>query len=369
MAEIQTVLGPIDATNLGLTSMHEHILYDGRIYRQRFVDMGLSSDQDNIFVKANDEVTLENISLHKQNFNLTWDGVSMHDEQVMTAEMTDFKTSGGSAMIDVSVPGLRTDITASKRISEKSGVHIIATTGLYSEDCWPEKFRFMSTAEYRNYMLDEIENGIDGTDIKPGHLKLAVEGAPSEQEIKMLHALAEVSGETGLSVSIHHGVMMEHDQVRKIMDIVEEAGIDPSRTLMCHMQNSLACNDLKTLAHNPASRDLELDFNKEVMDRGFIAGHDCFGHDYKADAFGWQPTAEWQMLVAIYELCKAGYANRIVLGTDTFMKILTRRFGGGGYCHLTNSVLPNLEMIEVSKADIEQMTIKNPERILVKPKV
>ncbi len=33
MAEIMTVLGPIPPERLELTSMHEHILYDGTVYR------------------------------------------------------------------------------------------------------------------------------------------------------------------------------------------------------------------------------------------------------------------------------------------------------------------------------------------------
>jgi len=366
MAEIETVLGPIDSSDLGLTSMHEHILYDGTIYRQRFVDMGVLPPDEESPVRADDKVTLENVYYHKQNFNVTWDGVTMADEEVALAEVADFKASGGSTILEVSVPGLRSNIPAIKRISEKTGVHVIATTGLYSEDCWPEKFRTMSIAQYKQYLRDEIENGIEDTGIKPGHIKLAVEGAPSGQEEKMLRAVAEVSGESGLSVSLHHGPMMTLDLIRRFMDIVVDAGISPERTLMCHMQNSLVCMDLKTLVQDPASRTLSIDFNKEVMDRGFNAGHDCFGHDYKANAFGWHPSAEWQLLAAIYELCNEGYAGQIVMATDTYMKILTRRFGGGGYSHLTTSVLPNLEMVGVSEEHLQQMMVANPARILAK---
>jgi len=366
MAYIQTVQGRIDPADLGVTSMHEHILYDGTIYRQRFVDMCVLPTQQESLVKADDKVTLENVYFHRQNFNMTWDGVSMDDEEVMTAEVADFKASGGSAMIEVSAPGLRSNLPGIKRISEKTGVHVIATTGLYSEDCWPEKFRSMSTGEYKRYMLDEIENGIEDTSIKPGHIKLAAEGSPSEQEVKMLRAIAEVSGEAGLSVSLHHGPMMTLDSIRKMMDIVVDAGIDPGRTIMCHMQNSLLGADLKTLVQDPDSRLLNLDFNKEVMYRGFIAGHDCFGQDYKLDSFGWHPAVEWQMLAAIYDLCQAGYAGQITMATDTYLKILTRRFGGGGYAHLTSSVLPNLEKVGVSTDDLYQMTVTNPARILAK---
>ena len=40
MSEIMTVNGPIDPEDLGFTSMHEHILYDGRVFRRRFEETG-----------------------------------------------------------------------------------------------------------------------------------------------------------------------------------------------------------------------------------------------------------------------------------------------------------------------------------------
>jgi len=364
MSEIMTVLGPIEPKGLGLASMHEHILYDGSVYKKRFFDLFPSQEQ--LPVQEDDPVTLENIYHHRQNFLLSWDGVSMHEKDVMSEELTDFKKSGGSAMIDVSVPGLRSDLPAIKELSKNSGIHVIATTGLYSEDSWPDRFQSMSIKDYEQYMTHEIENGIENTDIKAGHIKVAIEGGPTEQEIKLLKAAVHVSNETGLALSIHLGVMLTLDQIRRIVSIALEEGIDPGRTIMCHMQNSIACMDLKKLVQDPKSRELTLDFNKEIMDQGFIAGHDCFGHDYKMVLMGWLGSTEWQNLAAVYELCQQGYADRITLATDTYLKILTRRYGGGGYCHLTTSVLPLLKEVGVKKSHIEMMTIKNPARILAK---
>jgi phosphotriesterase-related protein len=320
--------------------------------------------EDRLPVKADDKVTLENSYYHRNNFILSWDAVSMHDEEVMTAEMSDFKATGGSAMVDMSVPGLRSDIQAIRRISEKSGVHVVATTGLYSEDSWPDKFKTMSVQEYEQYMLSEVRNGIEGTDIKAGHLKAAIEEGYTEQGEKLLQAIARVSAETGLSASIHHGIGMTPDQVKKVVKTLLNAGMSVDRILMCHMQNHLISMDLKTLQHDPESRKLNLDFNKELLDMGLTVGHDCFGHDYHLLDIGFYSPPEWMLVVATAELCKAGYAGQIALATDRYLKILTRRFGGGGYCHLTEAVLSQLRMAEVSEEQIEQMTVKNPARLL-----
>ncbi len=362
MAEVMTVSGPIPAADLGLTSMHEHIVYDGSIYRSRWMENLPPEDQ--LPVKADDKVTLENIYYHRNNFILSWDAVSMHDEDIMTAEMSDFKASGGSAMADMSVPGLRSDIQAIRRISEKSGVHVIATTGLYTEDSWPDKFKTMSVQDYEQYMLGEVRNGIEGTDIKAGHLKAAIEEGYTEQGEKLLKAIARVSAETGLSASIHHGIGMTPDQVKEVVKTLLNAGMSVDRILMCHMQNHLTSMDLKTLQHDPESRKLSLDFNKELLDMGLTVGHDCFGHDYHLLDMGFYSPPEWMLVVATAELCKAGYAGQIALATDRYLKILTRRFGGGGYCHLTKAVLTQLRMAGVLEQQIEQMTIKNPARLL-----
>lgn len=188
MAEVMTVSGPIAPESLGLTSMHEHIVYNGCIYRERW--MKHLPPEDQLPVKPNDKVTLENIYHHRNDFILSWDAVSMHDEEIMIAEMVDFKASGGSAVADMSVPGLRSDIDAIRRISEKSGVHVVATTGVYSEDSWPDKFKTMSTREYEQYMLGEVRNGIEDTETKAGHLNWFSAGDPPDSDTR--HSLLDV---------------------------------------------------------------------------------------------------------------------------------------------------------------------------------
>ncbi len=126
MEKVMTVVGPIAPDELGFTSMHEHVLYDGTVYFKRTE----GKFPEDIPVKPDDLVSLENIGLHQRNFTLTRDGCSMHDEEWMAAELAEYRESGGRAIMDMSAPGLRSNVPAIKRISEKTGVHVIATTGL-----------------------------------------------------------------------------------------------------------------------------------------------------------------------------------------------------------------------------------------------
>jgi len=388
MSKIMTVRGPIEPKELGFTSMHEHILYDGTIYRKRYEDMldassnGESTTPEattsfgtmssgkmpkNFPVKANDMLSLENIGFHRRNFFLTWDAVSMHDEDAMEAEMADFKSTGGSSIVDMSAPGLRSDIPAIKRLSEKTDIHVVTTTGLYTEDSWPDKFRDMSTEQYINYMRREIEDGIDDTGIKAGHIKAAITDLSQQQE-KLLRAVARISNETGLSVTIHPGFLIGSDG-RRIFKILNEEGMDPQRLIIAHLQQFIVECDLKKLVENPDTWGLKLEYAKELLDQGVCLSIDTFGHYWDAEWIGFVRPTEWQKLAALLALIKEGYSQQLLIGTDTFLKIQTQRFGGEGYARLTRSVIPLLKSQLsvfncVSDFDIRQITVENPARLL-----
>jgi phosphotriesterase-related protein len=65
-------------------------------------------------------------------------------------------------------------------------------------------------------------------------------------------------------------------------------------------------------------------------------------------------------------LVEAGYASQIVLGNDTFVKTMLRRYGGEGYAHLAHQIVPTLRSLGVSDYDLKQMTVENPARLLAR---
>jgi phosphotriesterase-related protein len=360
MNEVMTVLGPVPDGELGFTSMHEHVLYDGTVYFKRTE----GKFPESMPVKPDDPVSLENIGLHQRNFTLTRDGCSMQDEEWMAAELAEFKESGGNALVEMSAPGLRCNLPGIKRLSEKTGVHVIATTGLYTEDSWPERFQAMTGAEYQAYMLDEIENGIEDTGIKPGALKIAITELTKQQELA-LRAAGRVSNESGLMLTVHPGFEIGNDG-RRIVKILKEEGVNLERVIVAHGDGFLVGGDLRTLILQPESWCLSLDYHKEVLGQGANISIDCFGHQWSVELTGWILERDWHRLGGLVALIKEGYSPQMVLGTDTFIKILTRRGGGEGYCRLTRFVIPTLREVGVSDFDIRQMTVENPARLLAR---
>ena len=157
MSRITTVCGDIAPEELGYTDMHEHVMFDG-------TDMGnicRPGMPGNLPIQWEDKISLENIGLLKRNFTLCRDAMNLDDEEVMTGEVADYKESGGDSLLELSVPGIRLDVAAIKRISEKTGVNIITATGFYIESSWMGRFDGWKTADFYNRIMDEFENGIE----------------------------------------------------------------------------------------------------------------------------------------------------------------------------------------------------------------
>lgn len=365
--KIMTVMGPIAPNELGFTSMHEHILFDfsyyGELARKKFPP----PDKIRFPCERDDPIKIENLAfLRNGYYSYIKDNTVNHDEDLMIAEINDFKFAGGSAILENTVPGARGDVEGLRRISKATGVHIIASTGLYAEESWPKKFLDMSVDDFVEYMKNEIEHGIDGTDVKPGHLKFAPNSL-SPREEKMLRAIARVSMETGYPATIHHGILLNKEQGRKMVKILVEEGVQPERIVLAHM-DKLSYNydsyQLKNYLLDPNSRRLELDYAKEVLDLGFNISFDTFGHNWNLETRGWVNQTDYERLAGLIALIKEGYSKQLVIGCDIYEKCLTRRKGGDGFARLLNFVVPTLREIDIHEDDIQNITFENPARIL-----
>jgi len=359
---VMTVLGPVPMTELGFTSMHDHVLWDGRGYRRRW-ETQLPKDGP---VDPDDPVRLDNIGLLQHDMNLSWDAVTMKDRDVMTEELREYREAGGRSLVEMSAVGLRCDIEGIREASRESGVNIVATTGFYTADFWPEEYRGWSIERYEEHMLREIEEGIGGTDVRAGHVKIAVLDLTHDEE-SALRAAARVAGKTGLSLTVHpcFGIGGGHDRIARIL---LEEGLPPERAVLAHCQAFVMGSEhFTTLVTQPELGNLRFDYLDALLEQGFNLSVECFGHTWAVETTGWVLETDWQRLATVVHLVRAVGATQVVLGNDVYLKILTRRFGGAGYCRLPGFVAPFLRKIGVSDFDVRRMTVENPARILAAP--
>lgn len=125
-----------------------------------------------------------------------------------------------------------------KDLSDKSGIQIVTNTGFYGAvgGKYLPNFVFEESAsEIAERWISEFENGIEGTGIKPGFIKISVNEEEPLRGIdaKLVKAAGITYQETGLQIVSHTGTW---NTARQEIEILEEMGINPSTFVWVHAQ-------------------------------------------------------------------------------------------------------------------------------------
>ncbi|KWV49477.1 hypothetical protein AS156_16025 [Bradyrhizobium macuxiense] len=112
---------------------------------------------------------------------------------------------GVRSFVDPCPIELGRDVTMMKEISERSGMHIVCTTGFYHEERGlPIYWRARTANEIADFYISEIARGIGDTGVKAGAIKVAT-GAPTVTalEKKFLSAACIAQKVTGVPIITH----------------------------------------------------------------------------------------------------------------------------------------------------------------------
>ncbi len=257
---------------------------------------------------------------------------------------------GVDTIVDVTPADVGRDIRLIEEVSRKSGMQIVACTGHW---LYPSLSMDARTAdELAEFFVLEIERGIEGTDIKPGVIKVATdhEGVTPFLE-KTLRAAARASKATGIPVTTH---TYAADRIgEKQADIFENEGMNPAMVCLGH------CDDTDDMGYLTG-----------LVKRGYTVGmdHMTWGtRDEKAAAAGvlsWQQRAE-----SIKKLIDAGFCNKIFLSHDWYFGISIAAVGAmeamekmnpDGMLFNSRKTIPYLKQIGVTDQQIRTITVENP---------
>src|SRR5262245_29724137 len=159
---INSVLGPIPATELGVTLVHEHLL------------VNLSAQQaavpreTQLRALADAEVKLSNLYLVRRAPMLVRDNVLVLDIDVAVAEAQQFRDLGGVTVVDVTISDIGRDPAALQVIARRTGLNVITACGHYTHLTHPPEIEETTVESLAERYIDEITNGIGRTRIKPG---------------------------------------------------------------------------------------------------------------------------------------------------------------------------------------------------------
>jgi phosphotriesterase-related protein len=99
---------------------------------------------------------------------------------------------------------------------------------------------------------------------------------------------------------------------------------------------------------------------RAILERGASLEFDFLGMSFTPQ----ERMAEPRLVPLLLDLLAAGFGERILLSHDVCHNEQLRHYGGNGYTYLQESFLPRLRAAGVSEAEIDQLTIANPRRVL-----
>jgi phosphotriesterase-related protein len=135
------------------TLPHEHLLFNESNW------MG-EGDEEEKLARAPLQVNLSTLGELQRNRNASLVNLQSNEE-IATEELGLFRDAGESTVVDVSPPDLNRNVKGLKRLSEASGVNIIAATGHYCAFVHPREVAGQSVDELARWMVKEITEGID----------------------------------------------------------------------------------------------------------------------------------------------------------------------------------------------------------------
>ncbi|MBF4769769.1 phosphotriesterase-related protein [Nocardioides agariphilus] len=314
---VSTTTGEVPVTGLGPTLMHEHLfVFDAELER---------------------------------NWVRRWDRAEQVDLAVRKLDRA--YDHGIRTVVDLTVIGLGRDVELVREVGERTRVQLVVATGVYTFNELPRYVTQRGPGSMNGgpdvlgaLLKRDIEEGIAGTDVRASVLKVATDepGVTPGVE-RMLRTTAQVHRETGVPIMTHANASLRQGLAQ--LDIFESEGVDLSRVVIGH------CGD---------SRDL--DYHRELLDRGAYVGLDRFGLVHLL------PDEDRAEVVA--ELCRQGYADRLVLSHDSstyshsFEPATRERLGDWDYSHISRVVLPALAVAGVAQEQIDQMLVRNPMAVL-----
>ncbi|MGH9046315.1 MAG: phosphotriesterase family protein [Acidimicrobiales bacterium] len=314
MAQVETVRGPVDTSDLGVTLMHEHV----------FV---LTAD-----VQAN--------------LPEPWDVEGRVADAV--TQLQGLADIGVRTIVDPTVIGLGRNIPIIQRINEQVDINIVVATGIYTYDSAPFYFRFrFAPAEGNDPMVDlfvhDITEGIVHTGVKAAFLKCAVDEPGLTPDVeRILRAVATAHRLTGAPITVH-----THPGTRRgleVAQVLNDEGADPGGVVLGHSGDSSDADHLQALA-----------------EMGFLLGMDRFGIG--------DPSVEEQRAQIVIEMCRRGFSKSMVLSHDTACQLdwaddaaLAAVMPHWNYTHIHEHVLPALREGGVTEEQIDDMLVGNPRR-------
>lgn len=311
---VETVTGPVAASELGFTLSHEHVIVGFPGVKQTYPEL------------------------------MDWERI----ESGGIEKLSEARAEGLNTIMDATPFELGRDVEMLRRVSEGSGVNIVASTGTYVDI--PRLIWFTHPDRMAAVYIREITEGIEGTGIKAGMIKVADNNYElSDAEVMVLRAASRASNETGIPITTHTQPLNKVGEPQ--WRIFADERVDPARVCIGHSSDATDFDYLANLAREGV----------------FLGMDELPGHQLNEP---WREKADM-----VNRLLDAGFERNLMLSHDWSIKRHPDDSWGAteekhalvnpdDYAFISRRFLPYLREMGVSEGAITLMTVDNPRRFL-----
>lgn len=331
---IETVLGPVERSALGIVSTNEHLLTDSRPLLRPTREGG----------------SLEGPIRPEVLGDLRWSWMSLADNLTL-----DDPDAAADELREASVAGLRTIVEATSwgmgprhdalpAIARASGVHIVAAYGSYIDKTLPGWWKELTERQMEDLFETALTRAVPGTDFRAGVLGLlgtSAEITPAEG--RALRAAARTAARNGVAVTIRLDAAARRGP--EVARILMDEGLRADRILFCNID-----------------KVLDAAYVGDVVDTGAVVEF-AFGSEHSfADRA--RDATDVDRIDFLLGLLADRPDAAVTLSCSVWTKGQLTRHGGMGYGHVVRRVAPALRRLGVTDARLEDMLIARPAALL-----
>jgi phosphotriesterase-related protein len=317
MAEVQTIAGAVEASELGRTLIHEHF-------------------------RGRDEAAAEQWP-HLYDEDAEWANSIEAARGVME--------HGVKTVVEPTAMMLGRDVRLLQRIAEETGLQIVTCTGIYTYDHLPHFFENRDEDFMAQCFVHDIEQGIQGTEVKAAFIKCAADAAGVTPNVEKVHrAAARASVQTGRPIMAHSRPASQTGP--RQVEILLEEGVAPEKIQIAHTGDTD-----------------DLDYIESLLGTGVYVGLDRYGLPMFLATDKRNRTTT--------ELLKRGHVERMflsqdfVVALDWFPPEAGEQLMAAGMVEedwsmtlLFERIIPALEEAGMTDEQLETMLVANPARWL-----
>ena len=338
---VQTVTGAVDPATLGPTMTHEHLLIE-------FTTMFVEPEEASRKFLAHQKLSLENLGWVRYNWTSNYDNLLLIDEKAAVEEAMYYRLEGGGTIVDATTLGIGRDPLALARISRATDLNVVMGAGWYIDKVHPEEMGERTESELADQIVTELTEGVGDTGVRAGIIgEIGCSWPLTDNERKVLRAAATAQQETGAPVLIHPG--RDPSAPREILDVLAEAGGDIERVIMGHLDRTVF-DDAETL---------------ELAKSGCYMEYDLFGSESSHYPLpGAYMPNDVQRMDKLQLLVENGFGRKLLVAQDICTKHRLVRYGGHGYQHILENIVPRMKQRGFSAEEVADITTGNPAAIL-----